>query len=148
MLDAMDRKLVNRLQAGFPLCERPFDEVGCEVGLTEEETLRRVGALLAGGQLSRFGPMYNIERMGGAFCLCALSAPEADFDRIAEAVNAFPEVAHNYQRAHKLNMWFVLAVETAENIAELTARIERATGCEVLAFPKLEEFFIGLRVEA
>ena len=146
MLDEMDRALVNRLQVGFPLCDRPFAEVGRELGLGEDETLTRLRALLDNGQLSRFGPMFNVERMGGAFCLCALSAPEERFDGIADAVNAFPEVAHNYKRAHKLNMWFVLAVSSPEGIQKATAQIEKATGCEVLAFPKVEEFFIGLRV--
>jgi hypothetical protein len=56
--------------------------------------------------------------MGGDFCLCALTAPEADFDRIADLVNAHPEVAHNYARDHELNMWFVLATPTPEGIAE------------------------------
>lgn len=86
--------------------------------------------------------------MGGAFCLCALSAPQADFDRIAALVNAHPEVAHNYARDHALNMWFVLATATPEGIAETAGRIEAETGLTVWRFPKLREFFIGFRVAA
>ena len=63
-------------------------------------------------------------------------------------VNAHPEVAHNYERQHKLNMWFVLACEKPVEIAEAAARIEGETGLKVLRFPKLKEFFIGFRVEA
>ena len=62
--------------------------------------------------LTRFGPMFQVERMGGAFVLAALAVPEADYERVAELVNALPEVAHNYRREHALNMWFVLATET------------------------------------
>jgi siroheme decarboxylase len=148
MLDALDRTLVNTLQTGFPLCDRPFAEVGKSLGLDEDEVLTRIAALLDDGQLTRFGPMYNVERIGGTFCLCALSAPPGEFDRIAKRVNGFPEVAHNYERAHQLNMWFVLAAELPERVAAVIAEIEQVTGCDVLSFPKLEEFFIGLRVEA
>jgi hypothetical protein len=59
-----------------------------------------------------------------------------------------PEVAHNYERQHKLNMWFVLACERPDDIAKAAKRIEGETGLKVLCFPKLHEFFIGFRVEA
>jgi len=63
-------------------------------------------------------------------------------------VNALPEVAHNYERAHRLNMWFVLACEKPEGIAKAAKRIEGETGLTVLRFPKENEFFIGFRVKA
>jgi hypothetical protein len=63
-------------------------------------------------------------------------------------VNAHPEVAHNYERAHRLNMWFVLATETPEGIAKAAREIERETGLKVLLFPKEREFFVHFRVAA
>ena len=98
--------------------------------------------------LTRFGPMFQVERMGGAFVLAALAAPEADFDRVASEVNALPEVAHNYRREHALNMWFVLATETPEGIQTAIERIERSTGLQVYAFPKLKEYFVEMKLAA
>ena len=89
--------------------------------------------------------MYHAEQLGGALTLAAMEVPTTDFDRIAEIVNSFPEVAHNYAREHRLNMWFVLATERPERIAAVIAEIERATGCRVYNMPKEEEFFVGLR---
>ncbi len=63
-------------------------------------------------------------------------------------VNARPEVAHNYERSHRLNMWFVLATETQEEIKVVATSLERETGLRVLCFPKLREFFIRFRVAA
>ena len=63
-------------------------------------------------------------------------------------VNARPEVAHNYERAHRLNMWFVLATETPEGIERVARVIEGQTGLKVLQFPKEREFFVGFRVAA
>ena len=148
MLDSIDRAIVNALQDGFPITERPYAEAAATLGLGENALLERLEALLANGTLSRFGPMFNAERMGGAFCLCAMAVPEERFEHVAELVNAHPEVAHNYERNHALNMWFVLATERPEPIHDVVTEIKSETGLEVYAFPKLEEFFIGFRVEA
>ncbi|HEY8554638.1 MAG TPA: AsnC family transcriptional regulator [Burkholderiales bacterium] len=147
-LDAVDRAIVNRLQGGFPVSERPYAEAAERLGLTEEQLLARIERLLAEGVLSRFGPMYHAERLGGALTLCAMRVSPERFEEVAAAVNAFPEVAHNYAREHAFNMWFVLATETPERVGEVIREIEQATGCRVYNLPKLEEFYIGLRFEA
>lgn len=147
-LDATDRAILNTLQEGFPLAPRPYDEVGAALGLTGADLIARLARLREIGAITRFGPFYDAAAMGGAFCLCALSAPEADFERIAALVNAHPEVAHNYARDHALNMWFVLATPTPEGIAATAAAIEAETGLTVWQFPKEHEFFIGFRVAA
>ena len=103
--------------------------------------------MLEKNQLTRFGPMYHAERLGGGLSLCAMSIPEQDFERVTEQVNAFPEVAHNYARDHKLNMWFVLATETPERIASVLDEIEQVTGYPVYNMPKQHEFFVGLKFE-
>ena len=145
-MDELDSAIVNRLQGGFPLAERPFAVVAAELGLAEEDLIARVRRLLEKGVLTRFGPLYQVERMGGAFSLAAMRVPPEDFDRVAEIVNALPEVAHNYEREHAYNMWFVLATEKPEGIARAIARIERETGLAVLNLPKLREYFVELKL--
>ncbi len=147
-LDTMDRAILNVLQSGFPLSPRPFAQAGHTLGLTEEELIARIGRLQENGAVTRFGPFYDIEAMGGAFCLCAMAVPQNRFEETARLVNAYPEVAHNYERDHRLNMWFVLACETQEDVEKVAGAIERETGVAVLRFPKLQEFFIGFRVDA
>lgn len=147
-MDDLDRRIVNRLQRGIPVCERPYAEPARELGLDEATLLERIRALRESGVLTRFGPLFDAERLGGAFCLCALSAPAMDYERIAGIVNAHPEVAHNYERTHALNMWFVLATETGEGIDRAIRRIESETGLAVLALPRLDEYYIGLQLAA
>jgi siroheme decarboxylase len=147
-LDAIDRALINDYQGGFPVSAEPFAEVGASLGIEAEEVLARITRLLDEGTLSRFGPMYHAEKMGGGLTLAALEVPVDDYDRIADIVNGFDEVAHNYARDHDFNMWFVIATETPEGVAETISRIEAATGLVVHNMPKKEEFFIGLRFEA
>ena len=147
-LDATDRLLINRLQDGLPLTHDPFAPVARQAGIPETEVVDRITQLREIGAITRFGPFLDAEAMGGAFCLCAMAVPQDRFDEVVTLVNAHPQVAHNYERQHKLNMWFVLACERPEEIAEAAQRIEGETGLKVLRFPKLKEFFIGFRVEA
>ena len=146
-LDALDRRIINRLQDGFPICERPFAAVAAELGADEEDLIARIDALLKDGVLSRFGPMYHAEQLGGGLTLAAMRVAPQDFDRVVGQVNAFPEVAHNYERDHELNMWFVLATETPQRIPAVIKTIEQATGYPVYDMPKREEFFVGLKFE-
>ncbi|MDX8130238.1 AsnC family transcriptional regulator [Methylomonas sp. OY6] len=147
-MDAIDKAIINRLQQGFPICAAPYQRVAEELGLEEAELLGRLQAMLADGVLSRFGPMYHAEQMGGALTLAALKVPEARFDEVTEIVNSFPEVAHNYARNHLLNMWFVLATEQPEQVATVIAEIERQTSLTVYNMPKISEYYVGLQLEA
>ncbi len=146
-MDDIDRQIINRLQGGFPVSERPYREAAAWFGLDEAELIRRLRRLLDDGYLSRFGPMYHAEKLGGGLSLCAMAVPEEKFEQVAGQVNAFPEVAHNYARDHQLNMWFVLATETPERIDEVVEEIERTTGYRVYNMPKQKEFYVGLRFQ-
>jgi DNA-binding Lrp family transcriptional regulator len=148
MLDTVDRKIIAKMQGEFPISERPYAEVATQLGIPETELLQRLEHLLANKVLTRFGPMFQVERMGGAFVLAALAAPEERYEELTALVNALPQVAHNYRREHALNMWFVLATETQEGIAEAIAHLERDTGLPVYAFPKEREFFVEMKLEA
>jgi DNA-binding Lrp family transcriptional regulator len=147
-IDAVDRRIIDALQGDFPICERPYAVAAEKLGIGEDELLSRLQAMLERKVLTRFGPMFQIERMGGAFCLAAMAVPEADWLRVVDAVNAFPEVAHNYRREHALNMWFVLATETPAGIADCSRRIEAATALTVHLFPKEREYFVEMKLEA
>jgi DNA-binding Lrp family transcriptional regulator len=147
VIDPTGRAIINGLQGGFPLTQQPFRDAGATLGLSEGELIDGVGDLIEAGQLSRFGPLWNAELLGGGVCLAAMAVPSQRFDEVAEMVNAHPEVAHNYERSHALNMWFVVSAETPERIDGVIANIERETGLAVHAMPKTREFFVGFRAE-
>ena len=148
VLDDVDRAIIAHWQGGFPLCEQPYAAVASTLGLTENALIERLESLLARRVLTRFGPMVQVEQLGGAFVLAALAAPESEFEVIAKQVNALPEVAHNYRREHALNMWFVLATETPAGIPAAIAKIEADTGLTVHAFPKEKEYFVEMKLAA
>ncbi len=147
-LDTTDRAILNRMQDDLPLTTHPYADIAIELDISETELLSRLTRMKDERVITRFGPFFDAAAMGGAFCLCAMAVPPENFETVLTKVNAHPEVAHNYERTHRLNMWFVLATETPEGIEATAEAIERETGIEVLCFPKLQEFFIGFRVAA
>jgi len=147
-MDNLDKRIINALQGGFPVCDAPFRQVSLTLNITEAELLIRLRNLRANGILTRFGPLYNAEQMGGALTLAAVKAPEDRFDEIADIINAFPEVAHNYARQHTLNMWFVIATETPGQVRQTIEAIEEQTGLTVYNMPKIKEYFVNLKLEA
>ncbi|MCK5813989.1 MAG: Lrp/AsnC family transcriptional regulator [Cocleimonas sp.] len=144
ILDQTDRNIINTLQYGFPLSDHPYKEAADSLNITEDELLHRLKSLLDSGLLTRFGPLFNAENMGGALSLCAMIIPEAEFETVTEQVNALPEVAHNYQRDHEMNMWFVLATESLKEKHKTLKVIEQQTGYKVYDMPKEKEYFVGL----
>ncbi|HEU5295072.1 MAG TPA: Lrp/AsnC family transcriptional regulator [Burkholderiaceae bacterium] len=170
-IDAIDAQLIERLHGGFPLTDRPFAQVADELGLGEDEVIERLASLLAHGVLTRFGPLFQIERAGGCFVLAAMAVPEERFDAVAEMVNAWPEVAHNYRREARgsvdaagrcapqgcrcggatvlepsLNMWFVVAAVSPAAAELVLRRIEADSGLTVWRFPKEREFKVELKL--
>lgn len=147
-MDAIDRALIDHLQEGIDVCAYPFAAPASALDLTEDELIGRLRRLVSEGILSRFGPLFDAERLGGGVTLVAMQVPPEDFERVAAIVNAKPEVAHNYARAHTFNMWFVIATETPEQVETVIADIERSTGRHTLVLPRHATFHLGLRFKA
>lgn len=143
-MDDLDRRLINRLQLGLPLVRHPWQVLAEELGSTSTQLLDRLHELLEDGLLTRFGPMFDVERLGGAFTLAALAVPEERFDAVAELLETLPEVAHNYRREHAWNMWFVLGCANEQAVHDTLQRIEATTGLAVLNLPKEETYHVGL----
>ena len=96
--------------------------------------------------LTRFGPMFDATRMGGAVTLAAMAVPAERFDEVAAVVNGYPEVAHNYARDHAFNLWFVVAADDPARPPAVLEEIAARTGLDVLDLPKEDEFFLDLRL--
>lgn len=140
-----DKLIINHLQDGIPVADEPFADIAALCGISQDEVVARIQRLLDEGYLSRFGPMYHAQELGGGLTLAAMKIPAEDFERVNQQVNSFDEVAHNYEREHELNMWFVLATKTPQGVAQTIAKIEQTTGYPVYNMPKKEEFYVGLR---
>ncbi|TNF35572.1 MAG: Lrp/AsnC family transcriptional regulator [Gammaproteobacteria bacterium] len=146
-MQAEDKLIINHLQGGFPVSESPWDELALQLNIPADDIIDRIQRLLDAGYLSRFGPMYHAEKMGGGLTLAAMKVPDARYEVVTAIVNSFDEVAHNYARDHVFNMWFVIATEKPEQIQQAIQQIEQQTGLRVYNMPKQEEYFLNLHFE-
>ncbi len=143
-LSDIDKAIINQLQKGFPVCHAPYAEAGKALGISGEELISRINTLLEQGYLSRFGPMFDMDEMGGAVELAAMQVPTQQFEAVTAYLNELDEIAHNYQRQHALNMWFVIASDSQESLRKSIETIEKNTGLSVFRMPKLQTFYINL----
>lgn len=143
-----EKLLLNLLQEGIPVADEPYKAIAGQTGFTEDEVLNYIKTWLNDGTLSRFGPMFNVEKFGGEFTLVAMQVPSERFAEVNDCVNSFTEVAHNYEREHELNMWFVLATSEAEQTKHILKKIEDQTQLKTFSLPKLEEYYLNLRFQA
>ena len=142
-MDALDRRLLDDFQHDFPLDSRPYAVLGDRLGIAEDEVVQRLDRLRRQGAVSRVGAVIRPHAVGHS-TLAAMAVPADWLERVAELVSGYPEVNHNYQRDHRLNLWFVVTASGRDDVRAVLDDIERRTGLEVLDLPMLEQFHIDL----
>lgn len=135
--------LLNDFQRDFPLTPRPFDGIAQRLGLGLEELLDTLRRLTREGVISRVGAVFRPNRVG-ASTLAAIAVPEARLAEVARLVSARPEVNHNYEREHRLNLWFVAAAANPQELEQVLRGIEQQTGLPVLRLPMVQDYHIDL----
>ncbi len=138
-MNEKEKKLLNLIQEEFPLCSRPFKELGKRVALSEGEVLNFLQRLKEQGILRHLGASVNSKKLGYRTCLCAATIPE-DKLYLAEKIAELPEVTHAYLRKHQLNFWFTLITPSEEKENEIITSLERDYHIKIKKFPTLKKF--------
>ena len=131
-LTTFDKSLLNILQGGLPVCSHPFQVIGEELGTDEQTVLARVRALKEAGYVRRIGTFFNSARLGYKGTLVALQVEPEAMTQVAEAVNQYPGVTHNYEREGCYNLWFTLNTPCPEEEERILGTIEELPGVESL----------------
>jgi len=145
-LTALEQRLLNDFQHDFPLSPAPYAELARRLGVSEAEVLATLARLQDAGAVSRVGAVVRPNTVGVS-TLAAMAVPDADLERVAALVNGYTEVNHNYEREHRLNLWFVAAAPDAARLQQVLDEIAAHCGYEVLSFPLLEDYHIDLGFE-
>ncbi len=127
-MDDIDKKILNIIQLNFPVIERPYEAIGKDVGISEDDVIERIGNLKKEGIIRRIGATYDPRKLGFVSSLCAARVPPEDIDRFVEVVNSYPGVTHNYERDHDYNVWFTFIAESMEDIERSIKEVIDKTG--------------------
>ena len=143
MLSPLHRQLLNDFQHDFPLTSRPYLTIAETLGVTESEVLSALKSLADEDFISRIGPVIAPNKIGKS-TLVAMAVPPEHLREVAESVNRFPEVNHNYEREHRFNLWFVLIASDEAHLQTVIENLEQRTGLKTMQLPLLDEFYIDL----
>ncbi len=139
----LEQRLLNDYQRDFPLSPEPFATLAGDLGCASRDVLAKLAELVDQGKVSRVGPVFQPNRIG-ASTLAAMAVPEGELEAIAAIVGERPEVNHNYEREHRLNLWFVATAPDQAHLREALHDIERRSGYGVLPLPLVKEYHIDL----
>lgn len=150
-LDNIDRKILQEIQSAFPVTPRPFQTLAEQLSLKESDVLRRIKAMVENlGVIRRLGPIIDTQAMGNTGGLMAMNVPEEKIEEVAEIINAYSNVSHNYLRKGRnkdipFNVWFTMSAPDKEALGKNLKEIEDKTGLVVRNLPTTKKFKIGVR---
>ena len=138
-MDEITKRLIDRIQLGIPVEERPFAVIGSDLGLSEEQVLEALRNLHSSGLLSFLGPIYATRATGHRTTLMAMEAP--NIEEAASVVGSYPGVSHCYERGHQFNLWSTLAVPPGVTLASVAREMARRGGCKrVILLPERRRY--------
>jgi DNA-binding Lrp family transcriptional regulator len=143
MLTTLHKQLLNDYQQDFPLSARPYLDIADALGVTEADVLSAFAELNNNNFISRIGPVIPPNHIGVS-ALIAMSVPKQQLQAVADKISAYREVNHNYEREHRLNLWFVVIASDAEHLRAVIDSIEQETSYPAMLLPMLDDFFIDL----
>ncbi len=138
--EAIDRKLLNALQADFPATVQPYKSLSEKLGISEEEVLDRILRLKDEGIIRRIGAIFDSKKMGYVSMLCAVKAEPGRLQELGQAVSALEGVTHNYIREHEYNLWFTLSAPSVQSAEEQLSHLESDFNLEILRLPATKVF--------
>ena len=142
-LSDLEKRLLDSYQRGFPLTPHPYRDIACELGCDETTVIATLKRLREMGLISRVGAVVTPHRAGWS-TLAAMAVPPERLDAVAGLVSGFPEVNHNYEREHRLNLWFVVTGTDVGHVRSVLKAIEALSGLAVLDLPLVEAFRLDL----
>lgn len=143
MMNQLERSLLDRYQRGLPISATPWADMALELGVSEQEVLSTLQKLREQKFITRVGPVFDHHR-AGASTLVALAVPPERLEEIADFINQFDAVNHNYAREHEFNLWFVVTASDQARLQSVLDTIECATGMPMLNLPMEHAYHIDL----
>jgi len=127
-MDDTDRVILNRIQSDFPITSRPYLTIAGDLGLSENDVIKRLAMLKENKIIRRIGGNFVPEKLGFVSTLCAAKVEEDQIDLFASIVNQYHGVTHNYKRDSEFNIWFTFIAPSMEEIEKNLESISQKTG--------------------
>ncbi|HML34838.1 MULTISPECIES: Lrp/AsnC family transcriptional regulator [Sporomusa] len=145
MLTPFDKELLNIIQTRLPLESRPYAKVAQWLEAEESTVLERLNWLKDNGYIRRFGAFFDSACLGYVSTLAAVKVRPEQVAAVAQAVNAYSGVTHNYERESEYNLWFTLLTADQAEQDRVLAAIRSLPGVEgLLSLPAIEKYKVSV----
>ncbi|MCW7076846.1 MAG: Lrp/AsnC family transcriptional regulator [Candidatus Syntrophoarchaeum sp.] len=146
-MNELQKKILNELQIGLQVVERPFLELSKRLGVDEDVVISEIRSLINDGYIRRVGPIIDATALGMVGTLAAISVPEEELYRVATYINSFDEVSHNYLRVAEgipYNLWFTVSAKDRDDLDEILDEIRTGINYPLIELPTRRLFKIGV----
>ena len=145
----MKDEILSRIQKKFPLVAKPFEAIGNELGISENEVLEILQEQKKENIIRQISAIFDTKRLGYTSSLVAFKITEDKIDSAVKIINSHPGISHNYERNHEFNIWFTLAVAPdsklgLEKTLEILAKLTEAD--DYIMLPTLKLFKINVKL--
>ncbi|MDR2944439.1 MAG: AsnC family transcriptional regulator [Methanosarcinales archaeon] len=152
-MDETDEKLIRLTQDGIEFTHAPFEKAAAELGISEEEIVRRLKRLTEERKIRRFGASIGHIALGfTANGMGVWDVPEDKIEEIGQKMASFHEVSHCYRRPRSdewpYNMYTMIHGRTTEECLAVAENISTAVGISEykLVFSERELKKKGVRI--
>lgn len=146
-MDEKDHEILQMLQGNFPLDSEPYRVIGDKLWMDEVSVISRIARMIESGKIRYMGPFFDSRKLGYKGCLAAADVPPEKIEMVAEVINSFNEITHNYLRDGSPNVWFTVIAPTTERRDEILAHITEKAGVSVRTFPSKKLFKVKVDLD-
>ncbi|GAB4262388.1 MAG: Lrp/AsnC family transcriptional regulator [Methylomicrobium sp.] len=106
IIDERDRQLLAAVQAGLPICSRPYAEIGRRIAMPEFEVIERLTYLKRAGLIKRLGVIVKHRALGyRANAMVVWNIADSCVEELGQKMSRFDFVTLCYQRPRRLPDW-------------------------------------------
>lgn len=145
--DENEMRILAAIQEDFPISKRPYLDIANRLGLAEDEVIITINHLRKSGMIRKMGAVISPKKIGYVSLLAAATVPEDRIDSVADIVNEYPGVTHNYLREGEPNLWFTLTEPNSATLDENLKNIEEKIGVPILRLPMTKKYKIGVKLD-
>ncbi|MDZ7817823.1 MAG: Lrp/AsnC family transcriptional regulator [Aliarcobacter sp.] len=146
----MKDEILYRIQKSFPLVKRPFKQIASELNISEDEVIQILQKEKENKIIRQTSAIFDTKKLGYTSSLVAFEIAPEYIDEAVIILNSHPGISHNYERNHKYNIWFTLAIapnskSTLEDTIAILAKLTNAK--DYIILPTLKLFKISVKLD-
>ncbi len=129
-LSEKEKKILQELINGLPICKKPYYQIAKKLDTTEEEVIKTIRSLLEKGVIRRLGITlrHNLAGIEGN-AMVAWMVPESRVEEIGTALASLPYISHCYLRETsedwKYNLYTMIHAKNREEVMNLVKDISK-----------------------